>query len=85
MNDVAENENKLISIWAWVAMILGIYGIIITGMGIYYVANPETATATAEYNPSLWWGILMIVSAGFFFFAARVANRASSGGKQHGR
>lgn len=74
MTDSKENEAKIISIWTWVGMVLGIYGTIVTGAGVYYIFYPETKTATAKYNPSLWWGIIMIVSAIIFLGISRLKN-----------
>jgi len=71
MTDSQKEQAKIVSIWTWVGMIIGIYGIILTGMGIYYVFVPETKTATAAYNPSLWWGLIMIVSAVIFLGITR--------------
>lgn len=54
-------QAKMISIWHMVGFVLTIYGILVTSMGIYYVFYPETQSALAELNPSLWWGIIMLV------------------------
>lgn len=66
-----QHEHKLISIWAWVGLVLTVYGFIITGCGVYYMASPETVTATAHLNPSLWWGAIMLVSGVVFLAAGR--------------
>ena len=61
-------EHKMLSIWFFVSMVLGLYGIIITGMGLYFLAVPEAQTGElAHLNPSLWWGAFMIVSAAILF------------------
>lgn len=70
-----EAPKKMISIWTWVGLVLGVYGVIITGMGLYYIATPETVTVTAKYNPSLWWGLLMLVSGVAFLVGARISDR----------
>lgn len=77
MNDTQKEEAKIISIWTWVGLVLGIYGILLTGMGIYYAIEPETKTATAAYNPSLWWGIIMFVSAVIFLLASRFSRHGN--------
>jgi len=58
----------MMSIWFWVGLVLGVYGVIVTGAGIYYIFNPDTTTVTGYLNPSLWWGIIMMVAA-FIFLA----------------
>ena len=65
---MTEQNMKMFSIWFWVGLVLGIYGLIITGAGVYYIFNPETKTVLGQYNPSLWWGIIMLV-ASFIFLA----------------
>jgi hypothetical protein len=55
-----------VSIWTWVGMVLSVYGVIITGMGLSYFVNPETQTVTSQYNPSLWWGVLMVLAGATF-------------------
>ncbi len=63
----AEPKHALpISIWTWVGMVLSVYGVIVTGMGVRYLSAPETQTATAQYNPSLWWGALMVLAGAIF-------------------
>ena len=79
-----KEEAKIVSIWTWVGMVLGIYGIILTGMGIYYVFVPETKTATAAYNPSLWWGIIMVISAAIFLGVTRFSRAGKDGNKTGG-
>ena len=65
------SKREMISIWFWVGLMLGIYGLIILGMGIHYAIEPETATATAAYNPSLWWGAVMTVFGVVFLALGR--------------
>lgn len=66
------NEKKqIISIWFWVGLVLGVYGLIITAMGVVYLSNPETVTRTADLNPSLWWGIIMLVAGAIFLALGR--------------
>lgn len=76
----AEAKDALpISIWTWVGMVLAVYGVIIGGMGVSYLITPETVTATAQYNPSLWWGAMMTVAGVIFLglgWRERKASRA---------
>ena len=34
--------------------------------GVHFVFNPETTTAMAHLNPSLWWGMVMLFSGLLF-------------------
>lgn len=50
-------------IWYFVGLILLSIGGIIFVNGIYLLINPpETKTVLAETHPSVWWGIIMVVS-----------------------
>ena len=64
--DTQKSAQEMVSIWTWVGLVLFVYGLIIPGAGIYYIFEPESVTATASYNPSLWWGIIMLVAAAIF-------------------
>ena len=67
----AAEKREMIPIWFWVGMVLGVYGIIITICGLYYLISPETRTATHAWNPSLWWGLIMLGAGAAFFFPSR--------------
>jgi len=60
------SESKMLSIWFFVGLMLTVLGLIITCMGVYFVFNPETTTAMAHLNPSLWWGVVMLFSGLLF-------------------
>lgn len=50
-------------IWYFVGLILLSIGGIIFVNGIYLLINPpEIKTVLAETHPSVWWGIIMVVS-----------------------
>ncbi len=55
------DETKILSIWFFVGVMLTVLGVIITLAGVYYIFYPQHRTVLWELNPSLWWGILMIV------------------------
>jgi len=57
---------KMISIWFWVGLVLGVYGLIITGTGIYYIFEPAALAGKIGGNPNLWWGIIMTVAGAIF-------------------
>jgi hypothetical protein len=56
----------MLPIWFFVGLMLTVLGVIIFSMGIHYAITPETRTALAHLNPSLWWGAVMLV-AGLLF------------------
>lgn len=55
-------EKQMISVWAWVGIILLIYGAIVTGSGVYYAIGTPATTVLGELNPGAWWGCIMLVS-----------------------
>jgi hypothetical protein len=66
---------RMISAWEWVGIVLITYGCIVLGAGIFYIFRPETKTALAEVNPSLWWGGIMILFGIFLLIGGRRAHR----------
>jgi hypothetical protein len=65
-------QEKMISIWSWVGMILTTYGVLICGSGVYYIFRPP-AIVLAELNPSLWWGAVMLLAGVFFLLIPKYA------------
>ena len=55
------SEQKMLSIWFFVGIMLTLLGVIITLTGVYYIFHPQNATVLAYLNPSLWWGAIMVV------------------------
>ncbi|MDD5223734.1 MAG: hypothetical protein PHE84_07070 [bacterium] len=64
-------QKQMLSVWSWVGIILTVYGLIVTGAGIYYIANPETITVLHRLNPSLWWGAITVVAGVLLLLAGR--------------
>ena len=71
MSNTQAAPKTMIPIWVWVGLVLTVYGTIVTGLGLYYVAVPETKTATAALNPSLWWGAIIVVAGVLLLLAGR--------------
>jgi len=71
--------NSRVSIWFFVGVLLLAYGILITGAGIYGLANPP-AVKLAELHAGLWWGLVLVLIGGIYtyaFFPARRTHRGS--------
>ena len=66
----AHEETRMKPIWYWVGLVLCIYGLIISGMGVYYVFYPETLTKLHKLNPSLWWGSVIFLTGAIFFYVS---------------
>lgn len=59
----------LISIWFFIGVLLLIYGVIITGAGLYeLVSPPENPVVMAELHAGIWWGGLLLIIGGFYTF-----------------
>lgn len=54
-----------------IALLLGVYGLVLTIMGIGFTSDTELAKA-ADVNINLWAGIGMLVVAGLFVLWARL-------------
>lgn len=67
----AELDNMK-SIWFFVGIILVVFGalVLLAGIGIL-IKPPATTTVLAHLHPNLWWGGLMIIVGGVFFYLDR--------------
>jgi hypothetical protein len=51
-----------ISIWFFIGILLGIYGILILGAGINEMLHPsEYSVKMAYLHAGIWWGALLII------------------------
>jgi hypothetical protein len=50
-----------LSIWSFIAFIFIIYGLVITGAGIYYFFYLRPDVALSNLDPSLLWGLLLLL------------------------
>jgi len=61
------HEKQHISIWFFIGAMLVIYGVLITGQGIYEILSPpETKVVLAELHVSAWWGVLLLIIGAFY-------------------
>ena len=66
-----KTDEHMLNIWFFVGFLLALYGIIITLAGVFYIFKPHTEVQFYELNPSLWWGLIMLISGGIFLFISR--------------
>ena len=53
---------RQIEIWFFIGSLLFLYGVLITGAGIYhFVSPPPQQIALGELHSDLWWGLLLLV------------------------
>lgn len=52
----------MIPIWFFIGALLLIYGVLITGAGIYELSSPpEHPVVLASLHAGIWWGVLLII------------------------
>ena len=57
-----QNAGRMLDIWFFSGLILVCYGLILMGVGIYYLYYPYHNTILSELHPNLWWGGIMFLS-----------------------
>jgi hypothetical protein len=56
-----------ISIWFFIGIILTIYGVLITGAGIYnYFIPPPNTVVMQNLHAAIWWGALLLIMGLFY-------------------
>jgi hypothetical protein len=75
------SETSRISIWFFIGVLLLVYGLLITGAGIYdLIVPPNEQPVLAQLHAGIWWGGLLVALGGIYcyrFFPGR-AHRKSS-------
>ena len=67
-------EETQVPIWFFIGCLLAIYGVLITGSGLYLWMKPppiETRVALWELHSDIWWGALLIVVGLFYVIRFR--------------
>jgi len=68
---------KMLPIWFWIGSILTAYGLIVLGIGVFYLSHPQTKTVLAHTNPNLWWGGIMLATGAVFLVTSIRSMRAA--------
>ena len=51
-----------LSIWFFIGVLLSLYGVLITGTGLFeFIFPPVHRPVLAELHATLWWGIVLLV------------------------
>jgi integral membrane sensor domain MASE1 len=70
-------HDKQIPIWYFIGILLGIYGLLILGTGIYGWFNPPAVkVALWNLHADVWWGALLTIIGAFYFTRFRPGNAA---------
>ncbi|MBI2513297.1 MAG: hypothetical protein HYV96_15070 [Opitutae bacterium] len=65
-----------VSIWFLIGLQLFLYGVLITGAGIYQFFNPPAQrTVLFELHSGIWWGALMLAAGIGYTVAFRPAQK----------
>jgi hypothetical protein len=57
-----------LSIWFFIGVLLTIYGVLITGTGVYeLISPPVNPPVLAELHASLWWGLVLLIIGLIYF------------------
>ena len=71
------SEQKMLSIWFFVGVMLTILGTLVLITGMNYIFHPQDRTVLAHLNPNLWWGAVMLVSGLAFLIPAIIHHRSN--------
>lgn len=60
-------HGKGLSIWFLIGLQLAIYGVLVTGAGVYdAIFPPAQSTVLANLHAGIWWGAIMLVLGIFY-------------------
>ena len=71
------SEQKMLSIWFFVGVMLTILGTLVLATGVNYIFNPQDRTVLAHLNTNLWWGAVMLLSGMAFLIPAIIHHRSN--------
>jgi hypothetical protein len=61
------HREGMVSIWFFIGALLLVYGILITGAGLYELASPpEHPVVRADLHAGIWWGAVLLVLGAFY-------------------
>ncbi|MFH1530214.1 MAG: hypothetical protein ABIK09_05695 [Pseudomonadota bacterium] len=73
---MTNGTKRMVSIWTWSALILGVYGVLLLGAALVRLGMGEIpATKMAHLRADLWWPLIMLAMSGGLFWAGRVEQR----------
>lgn len=67
-------HEKLLPVWFFVGLLLGVYGILIFASGLAEWSHPPN-TVLAGLHAPVWWGALLVVIGGIYTVAFRPRGR----------
>jgi hypothetical protein len=59
----------MVSIWFFVGILLLVYGVLITGSGLYeFISPPARTVVLAELHAGVWWGAILVVLGALYTY-----------------
>ena len=74
------HEEHGVPIWFFIGGMLLVYGILITGAGLYSLAFPppeEERVALYSLHADIWWGLIMSITGLFYCLRYKPFSKAS--------
>lgn len=70
------HEEEPFSIWFLIGLLVGIYGLLILGAGIWDIVSPPPAPLVLyRLHAAIWWGVLLVCFGGFYAYFFRPHRR----------
>jgi hypothetical protein len=62
------HRKGMVPIWFFIGALLLLYGILITGVGLYEYVNPPAHPTVihAELHAQIWWGAILLILGIFY-------------------
>jgi hypothetical protein len=62
-------QEERFSIWFFIGLLVFVYGVLITGAGLYELFVPaEHPVVLASLHAGIWWGALLVILGGFYLY-----------------
>ena len=63
-------QQKAISIWFFIGLLILVYGVLILGAGLAELSSPPPVVM-ADLHVAIWWGALLIVTGAVYVYLFR--------------
>ena len=68
-SEESHSQEKRISVWFFIGVLLLVYGLLIFGAGIHdLLVPPAQQPVLANLHAGIWWGGLLVVLGGFYTY-----------------
>lgn len=71
-----QHEEEAFSIWFLIGLLVGFYGILIFGAGIWEIVSPPAVPRVlANLHAAVWWGLLLMIFGACYAYFFRPHGR----------